>query len=126
MGCNVSSGSPLQDQEIDDLLRVIGKVEEDEYTNDDGRDTFEDKSVGTRTVRCSMPTARRRSDTYSHCHPYSPLSPDMNDTPVAISPPKAPATAILAEKIAIRVCTHRGLVSAVRMSWESAVLTARW
>lgn len=41
--------------------------------------------------------------THSHCHPYSPLKPDMNDTPVAMSPPNAPATAILAEKMAIRV-----------------------
>jgi hypothetical protein len=41
--------------------------------------------------------------THSHCHPYNPLNPDMNDTPVAMRPPKAPATAILAEKMAIRV-----------------------
>lgn len=28
--------------------------------------------------------------TYSHCQPYRPPLPDMKDTPVAMSPPKAP------------------------------------
>lgn len=51
----------------------------------------------------SYQTAGEQRATHSHCHPYNPLSPDMNETPVAIRPPNAPATAILAEKMAIRV-----------------------
>lgn len=66
----------------------------------------------------------RIEQTYSHCQPYKLALPERNPTPVAMRPPNAltislcgrkvlrrtdPATAIEAEKMAIRVALSAGL-----------------
>ena len=87
-------------------LRIVGKKEIDQDADDDGGDTLEDEAVAVDVISTGKHVLSSGNSTHSHCQPYSPLNPDMNDTPVAMRPPNAPATAMLAEKMAIRVCAN--------------------
>ena len=82
---------------------TVGEEEPDTHSDDDSWNTLEYKEpVHVRVVVCID------GETY-HCHPERPALPLRYEIPVARIPPKAPATATLEAKIAIRVALSSGL-----------------
>jgi hypothetical protein len=82
---------------------TIGEEEPDTHSDDDSWDTFEYKEPVRVRVGIDLD-----GETY-HCHPDRPAFPLRYEIPVARIPPKAPATATLEAKIAIRVALSSGL-----------------
>lgn len=95
----------------------VGEGEPDDNADDDGGNALEDELRGSaEIVSCqsqvpSWPPSEGEDieGLTSHCHPRRPATPFISPTPAAMRLPKAPDTAMEAEKMAILVARSLGL-----------------